>query len=183
MQISHPVIAVGVYIYLKKTHAYNVEFKPEGQKEHLRIAIYFGFGVILLALWAFVQSCGTCVVGHWRPCRAAAMMFVAVAHLRMSKYMTLGLSLRDRRTWASNHCKHRMSDFSKTTDGEAHLFCPIPQNIPVEFLGYSTCRGSPYSQAAGTKPCHIKYTHQLCSLAEETLILHYQLKTEHEKLN
>ncbi len=53
-----------------------------------------------------MSVCGTCVVGHWRPCRAAAMMFVAVAHLRMSKYMTLGLSLRDRRTWASNHCKH-----------------------------------------------------------------------------
>ncbi len=38
MQISsHPVIAVGIYIYLKETHAYNVEFKPEGQKEHRKL--------------------------------------------------------------------------------------------------------------------------------------------------
>lgn len=32
--------------------------------------------------------------------------------------------------------KHRPSpEDPRTTDGKSHLFCPIPQNIPVEFLG------------------------------------------------
>lgn len=80
--------------------------------------------------------------------------------------------------------------FSRTTDGISHLFCPTPQNIPVEFLGYSTCRGSPYSQATGIKPFHIKHMHDISRRDTHLItvilqlifrnIIIYQMRTKHE---
>ncbi len=159
---------------LKENNAYNVEFN-QGSERAPKIAIYFGFGVILLALYAFVQRCGTCVVGHWRPCRAAAMMFVAVAHLRMSKYMTLGLSREtdghEHQTTANTRC------LTSRKQQTAKLTCSVRsrRTFPWSFWDTARVEGLRTARLRNQTMSH-QYTHQLCSLAEETLILHYQLK-------
>lgn len=65
--------------------------------------------------WGGNVTCSTCVVGHWRPLRAAAIALTVVAHLMMSTKNKLGRSLTKRRlnqTVRLPHSNHR--DKSKT---------------------------------------------------------------------